>query len=161
MSTITMDLIHNVLDTRYQDFSSKNIEDAKNQLIDIIATTVSGVNAPGNSIMLDLIRRWGGSKEATILVHGDKVTLHLAAMMNSMMSRSFDYEAVGPLLEGPVCPVHILERLPYAFRFVLVQLAAESDDRECPPLITLHRFDRSFRLKRKEGDCAPSFHTAV
>jgi len=96
MATITQELIHNVLDTKFEDFSSDVIRDAKNQLIDIVAVTVSGADGSGNSVLLDLVRQWGGREEATIIAHGDKVPLPLAAMMNSIQCRSYDHEAVGP-----------------------------------------------------------------
>ncbi len=100
MATITQQLIHNVLDTRYEDFSSEVIRDAKNQLIDIVAVTLSGANGSGNSSLLDLVRQWGGRSEATILALGDKVPLPFAAMMNSLQCRSYDHEVVGPYPYG-------------------------------------------------------------
>jgi 2-methylcitrate dehydratase PrpD len=100
MASITQELIHNVLDTRFEDFSSDVIQDAKNQLIDIAAVTVSGANASGNPPLLDLVRQWGGSGEATILSLGDKVPLPLAAMVNSIQCRSYDFEVVGPYPYG-------------------------------------------------------------
>ncbi len=96
MATITQQLIHNVLDTKFGDFSKETIRDAKNQLLDIAAVTVSGTNGSGNSSLLDLVRQWGGRSEATILGLGDRVPLPLAAMMNSLQCRSYDHEAVGP-----------------------------------------------------------------
>lgn len=96
MATITQQLIHNVLDTRYEEFSNEVIRDAKNQIIDIVAVTVSGANGSGNSSLLDLVRQWGGRGEATILALGDKVPLPFAAMMNSLQCRSYDHEVVGP-----------------------------------------------------------------
>ncbi|MFC1819765.1 MmgE/PrpD family protein [Thermodesulfobacteriota bacterium] len=96
MTEITQELIRNVLDTRYEAFSDENIQDAKDQILDLVAVTVSGADAPGNAALLDLIRQWGGRGEATIFVHGDKVPLPYAAMMNSIQCRSYDHEAVGP-----------------------------------------------------------------
>lgn len=96
MTTITQELIQNVLNTRFEAFSNENIRDAKNQVLDLVAVTVSGADAPGNSAVLDLMRQWGGRGEATILVHGDRVPLPNAAMMNSLQCRSYDHEAVGP-----------------------------------------------------------------
>jgi aconitate decarboxylase len=96
MATATQDLIHNVLDVKYENFGAGTIRDAKNQILDLLAVTVSGSNGPGNSALLDLVRQWGGTGEATILVHGDKVPLPHAAMINSLQCRSYDHEAVGP-----------------------------------------------------------------
>lgn len=96
MATITQELIRNVLDIKYEDLSNDVIRDAKNQLIDIVAVTVSGANAPGTSILMDLVRQWGGNQEAAILALGDRVPLPHAAMMNSIQCRSYDHEVVGP-----------------------------------------------------------------
>jgi 2-methylcitrate dehydratase PrpD len=100
MSTATQELIHNMLDVDYGSFNAGVIRDAKNQILDLAAVTVSGSNGPGNSALFDLVRQWGGKGEATILVHGDKVPLPSAAMMNSLQCRSYDHEAVGPFPFG-------------------------------------------------------------
>lgn len=96
MADPTLELIHNVLDVNFKDFNSAVIRDAKNQVLDLVAVMVSGWNGPGNSALLDLVKQWGGNGEATILVHGDKVPLPHAAMINSLQCRSYDHEAVGP-----------------------------------------------------------------
>ncbi len=96
MATETQKFIHNVLDTDFGAFNKEVIRDAKRQLIDLIGVMVSGFNGSGNSALFDLVRQWGGRGEATILVHGDKVPLPHAAMMNSLQGRSFDFECTGP-----------------------------------------------------------------
>ncbi len=100
MTTPTQELIHNVLDTKYTDFDARTIRNAKKQILDLAAVTVSGSNGPGNAALFDLVRQWGGKGEATIFVHGDKVPLPHAAMMNSLQCRSYDHEAVGPWPHG-------------------------------------------------------------
>jgi 2-methylcitrate dehydratase PrpD len=93
-------LTDHVLNTRYEDLSDEVIDAGRRRIIDAISCTVGGANGSGNKALLDLIRRWGGSREATILAHGDKVPLPNAAMMNSIMTRSFDFEVTGPEPEG-------------------------------------------------------------
>lgn len=100
MATPTQELIHNMLDVKYSDFDSTTVRNAKNQILDLAAVMVSGSNGPGNTALFDLVRQWGGKGEATILVHGDKVPLPSAAMMNSLQGRSYDHEAVGPWPHG-------------------------------------------------------------
>jgi len=85
-----------MLDVDYDAFDSGTIRNIKNQVLDLAAVMVSGWKGPGNSALFDLVRQWGGKGEATILVHGDKVPLPHAAMMNSLQCRSYDHEAVGP-----------------------------------------------------------------
>lgn len=96
MATATQELIHNMLDVDFSSFDARTIRNAKNQIIDLAAVMVSGYNGPGNAALLDLVKDWGGKGEATILVHGNKVPLPAAAMMNSLQCRSYDHEAVGP-----------------------------------------------------------------
>ena len=100
MATPTQELIHNVLDVKFGDFDATAIRNAKRQILDLAAVMVSGSNGPGNTALFDLVRTWGGKGEATILVHGDKVPLPSAAMMNSLQGRSYDHEAVGPWPHG-------------------------------------------------------------
>ena len=94
------ELVANVLDTKYEAFGKEDIEAAKKRLIDVAGCAVSGANISGNRALLELIREWGGSKQSTVLVHGDKVPLPHAAMMNCIMVRSFDHEVTGPEPEG-------------------------------------------------------------
>ena len=96
METETRKLIHNMLDTGYDAFNEEVIRDAKRQLIDLAGTMVSGYNGPGNTALFSLVRQWGGNGEATILVHGDRVPLPHAAMINSLQARSYDFECTGP-----------------------------------------------------------------
>src|SRR5512136_938675 len=100
MATETQELIHNMLDVQYDSFNAEVVRNAKNQVLDLAAVMVSGWKGPGNSALFDLVRQWSGKGEATILVHGDRVPLPHAAMMNSLQCRSYDHEAVGPYPYG-------------------------------------------------------------
>lgn len=86
-------LASNVLDTRFASLDQKIVESAKNLIIDTVGCMVAGANAAGNRALVDLVKDWGGKKEVTILVHAGKVPAHNAAMVNSIMARSLDYEA--------------------------------------------------------------------
>ena len=120
MATATQELIHNILDVQFDSFNAEVVRNAKNQILDLAAVMVSGWNGPGNSALLDLVREWGGKGEATILVHGDKVPLPHAAMMNSLQCRSYDHEAVGPY--------------PYGLKSYLLQ--SETDHNRIPSVVT-------------------------
>lgn len=97
----------NVLSTRFENFDRATVENAKNRIIDVIGCVIAGAHAAGNPALVSLIKGWGGKKEATVLVHGGKVPVHNAAMVNSIMARSFDYEPVGFLFEGKSRPGHV------------------------------------------------------
>jgi 2-methylcitrate dehydratase PrpD len=93
MNNATQELISNVLETKFDTFSDELVEDAKKRFIDVIGCAIGGVNASGNKMIIDLVTDWGGKKEATILVHGNRLPAHNAAMVNCVMCRSYDYEA--------------------------------------------------------------------
>jgi 2-methylcitrate dehydratase PrpD len=113
---IVEDLASNVVQTSFQAFDSKTVEQARNRIIDIIGCAIGGANGGGCSELRDLVTAWGGKKEATILVHGGKVPAGNAAWLNSIMARSFDFGVITPYIgEKPVW-AHIAEtNVPTAF----------------------------------------------
>ena len=105
--SVTLELVRNILDTSFENFDSSMVERARERIIDVVGCMIGGANAPGNSMLLDLIREWGGREEATIIVHGMKVPAHNAALMNSIMARSYDFEPCGSQVNGKTTPAHI------------------------------------------------------
>jgi 2-methylcitrate dehydratase PrpD len=100
-------LVANVLKTRFENFDRQTLEHAKDRIIDTVGCLVGGAKAPGNMELINLARNWGGTGEATLFVHGGKVPAQNAAMINSIMARSFDFEPVGPTVEGVNMPGHV------------------------------------------------------
>ncbi|MFC1839472.1 MmgE/PrpD family protein [Thermodesulfobacteriota bacterium] len=106
-SDITKALCRSVSDTSFEDLDEAIVLNAKNRIIDVLGCVAAGARAEGNPELLDLIKDWGGKPESTILIHGGKTVSHNAALINSVMARSFDFEALGPLVEGKSVPAHI------------------------------------------------------
>jgi len=104
---IMSELTRNVLHTPFEAFDPSVVERAQNRIIDVVGCIIGGANASGNSIIVDLMRWWGGRKESTILVHGGKFPSHNTALINCVMSRSYDFEPAGPLVEGKSTPAHL------------------------------------------------------
>ncbi|HEX7475399.1 MAG TPA: MmgE/PrpD family protein, partial [Dehalococcoidales bacterium] len=96
----------NVANTRFEDFDQATIDLAKNRVIDVLGCLIGGANAPGNPALLKLVKRWGGKREATILVHGGKAPAQTVAMLNTIMARSFDFEVMSYVHEGKYIPSH-------------------------------------------------------
>ena len=115
--TIVEEWAKNIKETRYENIDPRVIEGAKLRVMDVIGCTIGGVNGDGCSMILDLIKEWGGSPESTILVHGIKVPSHYAAMVNSIMARSYDFEPSGPAsIDGRQALSHISATMvPVAF----------------------------------------------
>lgn len=101
------ELVRNILETSFESFDPSIVDKARNRIIDVVGCSIAGANAPGCSALKNLAKEWGGKKESTILVHGGKVPAYNAAMVNSMMARSYDFEPVGPYVDGKDTPGHI------------------------------------------------------
>ncbi len=106
---IIEELARNIVQTNFDIFEDGVIEKAKNRLIDIVGCTIGGASAPGCPELRDLIREWGGKKEATILIHGGKVPAGNAAWINSIMARSFDFGVITPYIGNRAVWAHIAE----------------------------------------------------
>jgi len=107
--TIIEQWVRNIVETRFERFDREVVERAKERIIDIVGCSIGGANAPGCSMIVDLVKEWGGKKEATILVHGVKAPAHNVAMANSIMARSFDYGVMMPFVDGKPVITHISE----------------------------------------------------
>lgn len=97
----------NILETRFENFDEETLENAKYRIIDVVGCAIGGTRADGNEGLVRLVKDWGGRQDASILVHGIKVPAHNAAMVNSIMARSFDFEALVPQIKGVDIPAHI------------------------------------------------------
>jgi 2-methylcitrate dehydratase PrpD len=106
-TTIIERLAANTLETRFEDLDQEIVENAKTRIIDTVGCLIGGANDPSNPELVSLIKDYGGKEEATILIHGGKVPAGHAAMVNSIMCRSFDFEPIGPLVDGIDTPGHI------------------------------------------------------
>jgi 2-methylcitrate dehydratase PrpD len=100
-------LVENILETRFENFEAGLVENTKSRIIDTLGCLIGGANAPGNLEIVDLVKDWGGKEEATILIHNGRVLAQNAAMVNSIMARSFDYEPNGAVVNGVLIPSHI------------------------------------------------------
>src|SRR5512138_1210765 len=89
-------LAENAVKTRFEDLDKETVESIKGRVMDIIGCSIGGANATGNQALIELVRNWGGKGEATILVHGGKVPAQNAAMVNAVMTRSYDFEEQSP-----------------------------------------------------------------
>jgi 2-methylcitrate dehydratase PrpD len=99
-------LAANVLKTRFENFDKSTVDAARNRIIDVIGCAIGGANAPGNRALVEIIKDTGGKPEASILIWGGKVPALNAALVNSILCRSFDYEVMCVLVEGKQYPSH-------------------------------------------------------
>ncbi len=105
--SVMVELIRNVLETSFDNLDASVIDRARERIIDVVGCMISGAHAPGSPMLVDLLREWGGKEEATVFVHGLKVPVHHAALANSVLARSYDFEPAGPIVDGKSTPAHI------------------------------------------------------
>ena len=104
---ISQEFSANVVKTGFSAFDEVTVSRARWRILDVVGCIISGANAPGCPAMLSLVKRWGGAAESTVFVHGMKLPAAHAAMMNSLMARSFDFEPVDAEGINKSSPAHI------------------------------------------------------
>jgi 2-methylcitrate dehydratase PrpD len=100
-------MIDNILNTRYENIPKADIDHAKDRIIDTVGCLICGANDSGNPELLKIVRDWGGKPEGRVFVHGDKLPVGNAALVNCVICRSFDFEPVSPLVDGESSAGHI------------------------------------------------------
>jgi 2-methylcitrate dehydratase PrpD len=104
---ITQEIAGHVVRTGFDSIPKESVARAKWRVLDAIGCLIAGANAAGCRETADLVRRWGGVPESTVLVHGIKAPAHNAAIVNSLMTRSFDFEPIEAEGERASSPAHI------------------------------------------------------
>lgn len=85
-------LVQYITDTKYEELPKETINFVKDLILGVVGTTVAGATEEGCEAVINLAKEWGGKREATILMYGDKVPARSAAFANSIMARALDYE---------------------------------------------------------------------
>jgi 2-methylcitrate dehydratase PrpD len=106
-TTVISALTNNILNTRFEDLDGTIVENARNRIMDVIGNIIGGTGAPDNTALVDLIKGWGGKKEATILGFGLKAPVHNVAMANCILCNSFDSAPLVVVIGGKRIPSHI------------------------------------------------------
>jgi 2-methylcitrate dehydratase PrpD len=91
---ISQQLAASAVKTDFNHLDKMTISRAWWRILDTIGCAIAGANAAGNREMLNLITKWAGSPESIALGYDFKIPAHNAAMINSLMARSFDFEPV-------------------------------------------------------------------
>ncbi len=100
-------LVRNVRESRFESLDDETVYHAKLRILDAIGCMIAGFGGPGCSAIVDIVRGWGGNRQSTIALYGIKAPAQDAAMVNSILCRSFDFEPVEALVHGRNIPSHI------------------------------------------------------
>lgn len=67
---------------------------AKRLILDTLGTTIAGHGAPGIAPIRDLMTTWGGAPQAHVLLHGDRLPVPSAVLLNGTMAHALDLDDV-------------------------------------------------------------------
>lgn len=85
----------NVADIRFEDIPAEAVQVAKMSILDTLGTTLAASSlAPGCREVVELVKEGGGKAESTIVGFGGKVPAWMAALANSTMAHSLEYDDV-------------------------------------------------------------------
>lgn len=90
----TDELIDYTLRLKFEDLTDQAIEYIKIHILDTMGATIAGSVSEGSMKLVKLVKEWGGREESSIIVYGGRVPSPNAALLNSVMSRGFDFETI-------------------------------------------------------------------
>lgn len=100
--------VRHFVSTNFEDIDKEAIRRAKLRLLDSFGVAIAGARSIGVDALRSTLLHMGGVPEATVLGFGDKLPAAHAAMLNSLMMRSFDFDTVMNIsLDGEVFPSHL------------------------------------------------------
>lgn len=91
-----MDLIYPIVDhiisVQFNSIPLNAISNTKKFILDTIGVTIAGCRAQGIFPAYEIIKDWGGKRESTVIVFGDKIPSIHAAFINSAMSHALEFD---------------------------------------------------------------------
>ena len=95
-----------VVNLQFEDIPDDVVAKAKACIRDWVCIALYGADSPWSKALLELAKDFGGKKESTILAHKALVPCTNAAMVNAVMSLSYDISDTYPKVElHPSCSV--------------------------------------------------------
>ncbi|MCK6554444.1 MmgE/PrpD family protein [Candidatus Binatia bacterium] len=81
-----------VAQTRFEDIPRRVIEEAKNQILSVLAAVHAGHFSEAGKVVTKALRDWPAGKDATFIPTGERMPLHTAIMGNAALSMALDYD---------------------------------------------------------------------
>ncbi|MBI4331912.1 MAG: MmgE/PrpD family protein [Chloroflexi bacterium] len=84
---------HHIANISFDDIPAAVVSIAKTDVLDTLGTTLAATTqAPGCREVVDLVKEGGGKEESTIIGFGGKTLAWMAALANSTMAHSLEYD---------------------------------------------------------------------
>jgi 2-methylcitrate dehydratase PrpD len=91
-SHITARIAEWVSAAKYEDLPRRVVEEAKNQILSMIAAVHAGHFSDVGRTVSRTVRDWAGGKEATLIPSGERTSVHYAIFGNAALSMALDYD---------------------------------------------------------------------
>ena len=89
---ITKQLAKLVAETDYERLPAEAVAAAKRLILDCVGVTIAGSLEPVGRLVADLVRRMGGTPQATVVGAGFRTSSPNAALANGAMAHALDYD---------------------------------------------------------------------
>lgn len=87
-------IAENAARINFSDLSAETVEATKRYVLDALGAIIAGSSAAGVKEMLEQMLDWGGKKESTVLVYGQKLPAPHAALLNSVMAHARELDDI-------------------------------------------------------------------
>jgi 2-methylcitrate dehydratase PrpD len=91
-STIAARLADWVAHTRYEDLPRRVVEEAKSQVLSVLASVHAGHFSEAGRLVARTVKDWAGGKEATLMPSGERTSVYAAIYGNAAQSMALDYD---------------------------------------------------------------------
>ena len=90
--SVTQRLAEWVAQAQFQDLPRRVVEEAKSQVLSVIAAVHAGHFSDAGRIVTRTVKEWGAGKDATMIPSGERTSLNNAIFANTALSMALDYD---------------------------------------------------------------------
>ena len=92
--SIEEELVGKVISINYDDLPSEVVFSCKKTVIDLLGAAIAGSNAPLVKKLLRVVKQWSGKPQSTVFLQNSAMPAHDAVLINSVMARVVDFDAL-------------------------------------------------------------------
>jgi len=92
--SVEEELVGKVISINYDDLPSEVVLSCKKMVIDLIGAAIAGSNAPLVKKLLRVVKQWNGKPQSTVFLQNSAIPAHDAVLINSVMGRVVDFDAL-------------------------------------------------------------------
>ncbi|MBI4307201.1 MAG: MmgE/PrpD family protein [Chloroflexi bacterium] len=105
---LACELARYAVNLTYDAIPADALEATKKDILDTLGTALAGSGAAGCREVVELVKEWGGRRDATVIAYGGRVPPPSAALANAIMAHALDFDDThdGAILHAgvPVVP---------------------------------------------------------